>query len=138
MNCFKELVNSKFIANALTEILVAKKRLISDVHMPGNTNTHSFIAADKKQTYYFAGNELGFFYKLYQLNITAHRIYYMQYEHYLMIASSSKKLLNTAMISSLNVNGDCPIYRATHILNKRRIHTALYNTSFNLLPVTLN
>ena len=138
MNCFKELVSSKFMANAITEISVARNRIIHDHKMAHTNLTHSFVLEQKKQTYYFIGNELGFFQKLYELKLQADRIYYVQYENYLMIVSSSKKLLTIAINSALNVNGDCPIHRTVHTLKKQRIHTVLYDTSFTLLPVTLN
>lgn len=138
MSCFKHLVDCKFIANARLEILRAKRLLINDTAMFGTKNTHHFNYAYNKQIYYQVGNNLGFFQELYNIGIQKNRIYYLQYDKFLMIASNNKRLIETAITATANVNGDFPLFRSIHTINKIRIHTVLFNTEFTLPPPSLN
>ena len=138
MGCYHKLVDCKFIANASVEISKAKRLLISDITMFGNPNIHSFDPAHNKQVYYEVGNALGFFQELYGIDLQKNRIYYLQYDPFLMVASNSKKLIDSAILASNKVNGDVPVYRNTHIIHKMRIHTVLYNTNFTVPPMLLN
>ena len=138
MSCYHRLVDCKFLANASVEISRAKRLLINDLTMLGNPNMHSFNDAHNKRTYYEVGNTLGFFQELYEIDLKKNRIYYLQYEPFLMVASNSKKLIDSAIIASNKVNGDIPLYRHVHVINKMRIHTVLYNTNFIVPPITLN
>lgn len=126
------------MANARLEISRAKRLLISDVAMFGKGNIHYFNYARNKQIYYEVGNTLGFFQELYNIKLQKNRIYYLQYDRYLMVASNSKRLVETAITASANVNGDFPLFRNTHTINKVRIHTVLFDTDFILPPPSLN
>ena len=138
MNCFKSLVSSKFIANAPFEILRAKRALTNDVKMFGQRHTHVFNHRVNKINYYEVGNTLGFFQELYNIDIKANRIYYLQYDRFLMVASNSKKLVDSAITASANVNGDFPLFRTMHVINKVRVHTVLFNTDFTLPSPSVN
>ncbi len=138
MSCFKSLVDSKFIANACVEILKAKRLLIEDITMIGGGVSHTFNRDQSRQTYYEVGNMLGFFQELYQINLKKNRIYYLQYENFLMVVSNSKKLIESAIAASYNVNGDIPVHRGLHTINKTRVHTVLFNTDFTLPPSSVN
>lgn len=138
MSCYHKLVDCKFIANASVEISKAKRLLINDITMLGNPNSHSFDSAHNKQVYYEVGNSLGFFQELYGIDLKKNRIYYLQYDPFLMIASNSKKLIDSAIEASNKVNGDIPLFRHMHTINKMRIHTVLYNTNFVVPPISLN
>ena len=138
MSCFNSLVNSKFIANARVEILKAKRLLIQDIAMIGGSAGHTFNSDRNKQTYYEVGNTLGFFQELYTIDLKKDRIYYLQYDNYLMVVSNSKKLVESAITASYNVNGDLPIHRGLHTINKFRLHTVLFDTNFTLPPSSVN
>jgi hypothetical protein len=138
MSCFTSLVDSKFLANARIEILTAKRLLIEDTIMIGGGTRHTFNKARNKQTYYEVGNMLGFFQELYNLELQKDRIYYLQYDKFLMVVSNSKKMVDSAIMASHNVNGDVPVYRGIHTINKMRIHTVLFNTDFTLPPPSVN
>ena len=99
---------------------------------------HSFDKDRNKRTYYEVGNTLGFFQELYNIELQRNRIYYLQYDRFLMIASNSKRLIESAIHATANVNGDFPLYRATHTINKIRMHTVLYDTDFILPPPSMN
>jgi len=138
MSCFNSLVDSKFIANARIEILKAKRLLIEDITMIGGGVRHTFNKDHNRQTYYEVGNMLGFFQELYQINLKKDRIYYLQYDNFLMVVSNSKKLIESAILASHSVNGDIPLYRGLHTINKVRVHTVLFNTDFTLPPSSVN
>lgn len=138
MSCFKSLVNSKFIANACVEILKAKQLLIEDIAMIGGGVKHTFDKDHNRQTYYDIGNMLGFFQELYLISLKKDRIYYLQYDNFLMVVSNSKKLVESAILASHNVNGDLPLHRGLHTINKVRVHTVLFNTDFTLPVPSVN
>lgn len=138
MSCFKTLVDSKFIANARIEISQAKRSLVNDTTMFGLKNGHSFNRELNRNAYYEIGNMLGFFQELYNIELQKDRIYYLQYDRFLMVASNNKKLVDTAVQASANVNGDFPLFRTIHTINKIRVHTVLFNTDFTMPPASTN
>jgi len=138
MNCYQSLVSSKFIANAPSEIYKAKRILIHDATMGNVKSRHTFNYNSNKERYYSIGNTLGFFNELYNLDLIKNRLYYLQYDRFLLIASNSKRLINSAILATHNVNGDVPFYRALHVISKLRMHTALFDTSFTVPPISPN
>jgi hypothetical protein len=126
------------MANACVEILKAKRLLIEDTIMIGGGTSHTFNKARNKQTYYEVGNMLGFFQELYGIDLKKDRVYYLQYDKFLMVVSNSKKLVDSAITASHNVNGDVPIHRGKHVINKMIVHTVLFNTDFTLPPPSVN
>lgn len=138
MNCYQSLVSSKFIANAPSEIGKAKRALIGDVNLGNMSTKHVFDNNHNKQRYYNVGNNLGFFNELYNMTLLKNRLYYLQYDRFLLIASNSKRLIDAAVLAAHNVNGDVPFYRALHVIAKLRMHTALYDTSFTVPPISPN
>lgn len=138
MSCFQSLVSNRFIHNALSELLSAKKFLKATVAMTHNGTAHSFIREQNKIAYYTIGNAIGFFEEMYNIETELGKLYYLTYENYLMILSRNRPLIDTAISSAHNVNGDIPLYRHKHTVNKKVIHTVLFNTEFTIPPTSLN
>ena len=138
MNCFKTFVGNKFMADAPFEILKAKRLLIDDHPIFGDEFKHSFDKNHNQQAYYHVGNSLGFFNELYNIDVNNKRLYYLQYDRFLMIACRSKRLIDSAIRAATNVNGDVPIYKTKHVIRKVGIHTVLFNTNFTIPPVSPN
>ena len=138
MSCYQSLVSNRFIFNAPTELSRAKKFLTTSVAMTHNGASHSFDREQNKIAYYTIGNTIGFFSEFYNLQPEPRKIYYLNYENYLMVVSRSKALLDTAIRSALNVNGDIPLFRHKHTIDKKVIHTVLFNTDFTIPPAALN
>ena len=138
MNCYQSLVSSRFLANAPHEIARAKYNLTAGTGATIDNNVHIFDPNYRQQNYYIVGNELGFFEGLYNINYEDRKIYYLNYENYLMVATRSKVLLDSAVAAAQNVNGDVVLYRTKHTINKKIVHTALFNTNFTIPPAALN
>jgi hypothetical protein len=138
MSCYQSLVNSRFLANAPHEIARAKRNLTSGTGAVIENNVHVFDRNYRQENYYMVGNELGFFEGLYNINYDDRRIYYLNYENYLMVAARSKVLLDSAISAAQNVNGDVVLYRTKHTINKKIVHTVLFNTNFTIPPASLN
>lgn len=138
MSCFQALVSNKFIINAPHEILRAKKVILKDAGGVADGMTHSFDKNQNQLTYYHVGNNLGFFQELYNIDAKTKRLYYLQYDRYLMIACRDKRLIDNAIKAAINVNGDVPLYRTIHTIRKVRIHTVLFNTNFTIPPSSPN
>jgi hypothetical protein len=138
MSCFQALVGNKFMADAPFEILKAKRLLVNEHPIFGDEFRHTFDKNLNQQAYYHVGNSLGFFNELYNIDTNSKRLYYLQYDRFLMIACRSKRLIDTAIKAATNVNGDVPIYRTKHVIRKVGIHTVLFNTNFTIPPVSPN
>ena len=138
MSCYQSLVSNRFIFNAPSELLSAKKFLTTTIAMSHNGTTHSFNVEQNKTAYYMVGNNIGFFEEMYNLTLETGKLYYLTYDNYLMIISRNKPLIDTAIRSAHNVNGDFPLFRHKHTINKKVIHTVLFNTDFTIPPASLN
>lgn len=138
MSCFQSLVGNKFMADAPFEILKAKRLLVNEHPIFGDEYKHSFDKNQNQQAYYHVGNSLGFFNELYNIDVKSRRLYYLQYDRFLMIACRSKRLIDSAIKAAANVNGDVPIYKTKHVIRKVGIHTVLFNTNFTVPPVSPN
>ena len=138
MSCFQSLVGNKFMANAPFEILKAKRVLVSEHPIFADEFKHTFDREINQQAYYHVGNSLGFFNELYNIDINSKRLYYLQYDRFLMIACRNKRLIDSAIRAGMNVNGDVPIYRTKHTIRKVGIHTVLFNTNFTIPSVSPN
>ncbi len=138
MNCYQSLVSNRFLANAPREIARAKHNLTTGTGATIDNNVHVFDPNYRQQNYYMVGNELGFFEGLYNIQYEDRRIYYLNYENYMMVAARSKPLLDSAIAAAQNVNGDVVLYRTKHTINKKLVHTALFNTNFTIPPAALN
>jgi hypothetical protein len=138
MKCFATLVDSKFLANARTQMIDARARIVSEVAPTPENNTHFFDRNTRQQNYYTIGNMYGFFDQLYSLDIVSNRIYYLNYDCYMMIMSRNKPLVDSAIIAAHNVNGDVPLFRTKHKFNGKLVHCVLFNTNFTIPPATLN
>tara|TARA_R110000868_G_scaffold155670_1_gene382107 strand:+ start:198 stop:614 length:417 start_codon:yes stop_codon:yes gene_type:complete len=138
MSCYQSLVSNRFICNAPSELLSAKRYLKASVAMTHNGTAHSFIREQNKVAYYTIGNTLGFFEEMYRIDTELGKLYYLTYENYLMVLSRNRTLIDTAVSSAHNVNGDIPLYRHKHTVNKKVIHTVLFNTDFTIPPASLN
>ena len=138
MSCYQSLVSNRFIFNAPTELLSAKRYLTATVAMSHNGTTHSFNAEQNRNAYYMVGNTIGFFDEICSLTPETGKLYYLTYENYLMVVSRNKPLIDIAIRSAHNVNGDLPLFRHKHTINKKVIHTVLFNTDFTIPPASLN
>ena len=138
MSCYQSLVSNRFIFNAPSELLSAKKFLRTSVAMTHNGTSHSFVREQNKTAYYTIGNTIGFFEEMYNIETEPGKLYYLTYENYLMVISRNKPLINIAISSAHNVNGDIPLFRHKHTINKKVIHTVLFNTDFTIPPAALN
>ena len=138
MNCFTTLVTNKFLANARDQIIDARARIISEVAPSPENNTHIFDRNERQQIYYTIGNMYGFFDQLYQIEFETNKIYYLNYDSYLMIVTRNKPLIDSAIQAAHNVNGDIPLHRTKHRFNNKMVHCVLFNTNFTIPPASLN
>lgn len=138
MKCFTTLVDNKFLANARVELIDARARIISEVAPNPGNNAFVFDRNERQQAYYTIGNMYGFFEQLYNMELEKNRIYYLTYDCYIMVVARNKPLIDSAIQSAHNVNGDVPLYRTKHKFNKSLVHCVLFNTNFTIPPATLN
>jgi hypothetical protein len=126
MNCFKRLVDSNFLANAKNELVAAQRVLKAAEALPFDA-TLIFNRDDAKYVYDCYVEDYALLFEVEQstTEISKDVIYYIQEEHVLFIYSRSKKMVDEAVLYSYSVNGDVPLFRAKHIINKHAIHTAL-------------
>ena len=138
MSCFATLVTNQFLANAKSEMIDARARIVSEIALSPANNTFVFDRNERQQVYYVVGNMYGFSDQLYNMQLEDNRIYYLTYDCYMMIISRKKPLIDTAVVAAHNVNGDIPYYRTKHKFNGKLVHSVLFNTNFTIPPVTLN
>lgn len=139
MNCYQALVANRFLANAPAELSSAKRILLNTATMATHKSTkHTFDMAEAEALYYSIGNNLGFFEEIYKIKPQANKIYYLNYDVYMMICSRNKRMLDTAISAAHNVNGDVPMFRKKHTIQRKIVHVALFNTNFTVPPASLN
>ncbi len=139
MNCYQSLVANKFLANAPAELSSAKRILLTTATMATHQSPkHIFNPADAEALYYSIGNRLGFFDEIYKIKPQPNKIYYLNYDVYMMICSRNKRILDAAILAAHNVNGDVPIFRKKHMIYRKTLHVALFNTNFTVPPASLN
>ncbi len=138
MSCFTTLVTNRFLANAHSEMIDARARIVSEIAIDPANNTFVFDRNQRQEVYYIVGNMYGFFDQLYNIQFEDNRIYYLTYDCYMMVVSRKKPLIDAAISSAHNVNGDIPYYRTKHKFGGKLVHSVLFNTNFTIPPVTLN
>lgn len=139
MNCFKRLVDSNFLANAKNELLAAQRVLKAEEAHPFDA-TLIFNRDDAKYVYdcYVEDYALLFEVEQSEEELLKDAIYYIQEEHILFIYSKTKKLVDEAVLYSYNVNGDIPLYRGRHKVDKQVVFTALIDVRIPFSPSSPN
>ncbi len=139
MNCFKRLVDSNFLANAKNELLAAQRVLKAEEALPFDA-TLIFNRDDAKYVYdcYIEDYALLFEVEQSEEELLKDAIYYIQEDHILFIYSKTKKLVDEAILYSYNVNGDIPLYRGRHKVNRQVVFTALIDVRIPFSPSSPN
>lgn len=133
MKCFKQLVDSKFLAKALEELSRARKLIqYSDsvpLFDPPTIHSHK---ADKRYVYDCYMDDFGFYNELLDTEDPVYAdkntIFYIHEDPIMFIYSRSKRLITEAIRYSFYVNGDIPIYTTKHVIDKHVWFTTMIDT----------
>ena len=133
MKCFKQLVNSKFLAKASEELNRARKLIQYDDSVPlFDPPTMHFHKADKKYVYECYMEDFGFINELMDSGDPEYSdknmIFYIQEDPIMFIYSRSKRLITEAIKYSFYVNGDIPIHTTKHVIDGRVWFTTMIDT----------
>ena len=139
MGLFKDLIKSKFLANAVSELALARNSLLKNEPLFINQYTHIFNTEMKKDVYDYYLNAYGFAYDLVDASYEEDdMIYYIHEEDMIFIFSRSKRQIDNSIKYSFNINGDIPVYRGKHRVKSRLVHTVLIDTKFCVRPPSAN
>lgn len=138
MGCFKQLVDSSFLSNALRELKNAQRRV----------DTSSILAepptlyADKTQRRYLYDEYLYEYYHLYEMMDVAYEdpenLFYIQEDCIIFLFSRKKALVDEALTFTHNIHGDIPLCRTKHIISGKTFFTALIDTRLTFTPASPN
>lgn len=139
MGCFSQLVQSKFLSRAKEELLSAQRKLKAG-DAPLFDSTLLFDEKDKKQVYDTYIWDYDLLAEIEEMEEGAPKdvIYYIQEDYLLFIYSRTRKLINEAILYSYNVNGDIPLCRSKHTINKCVYFTVLIDCRINFIPSSPN
>tara|TARA_R110000868_G_scaffold28036_4_gene105520 strand:+ start:5353 stop:5778 length:426 start_codon:yes stop_codon:yes gene_type:complete len=131
MNCYKQLVQSKFLAKASEELSRARK-VVNDEEAPLFDTALIYNKADRKYIYdcyvedYMLLDEI-------QNTFDPEEdykdtIFYLQEDYILFVYSRSRKLIKEAVLYSYNVHGDIPLHKSKHTIHNKVWFTVLIDT----------
>lgn len=131
MKCYKQLVQSKFLAKASEELARARK-VLHDGEAPLFDTTLHYNKADRKYVYDCYIQDFMLLEELENQFDPSEDykdvVFYMQEDYLLFIYSRSRKLLIEAVDYSFNVHGDIPIHKSRHTIHNKTWFTALIDT----------
>ena len=131
MNCYKQLVQSKFLAKASEELSRARK-VVNDEEAPLFDTALIYNKTDRKYIYdcyvedYMLLDEI-------QNTFDPEEdykdtIFYLQEDYILFVYSRSRKLIKEAVLYSYNVHGDIPLHKSKHTIHNKVWFTVLIDT----------
>ena len=131
MKCYKQLVNSKFLAKASKELQYAQSAAYSEAsffepQITFNKSTRRRIYDDYVQ-YYDLLKELQ---DTHDLVDNKDLVFYIQEDNVLFVYSRSKSIIKEAVLYSYNVYGNVPLHKSRHIVNNHTWFTLLVDTRF--------
>jgi hypothetical protein len=138
MNCYKQLVQSKFLANASKELARARK-VLHDGEAPLFETTLHYNTLDRKYVYDCYVKDYGLLDDIengFDPTVDYKDIvFYIEEDHLIIIYSRSRNLLKEAVMYSYNVHGDIPIHKSRHTINGKVWFTALIDARMSF-PVS--
>jgi len=141
MNCYKQLVQSKFLANASKELARARK-VLHDGEAPLFETTLHYNKLDRKYVYDCYVEDYMLLAEIeHQFDPTVDYkdvVFYMEEDYLLFIYSRSRNLLKEAVMYSYTVHGDIPIHKSRHTINGKVWFTALIDTRMPFLVSSPN
>lgn len=140
MGCFESLVKSRFLADASSELSLARKAIksMSQISLPAS------LYADKKVRKRIYDELVYQFYILEEIaeslkeDPNPFMIFYMQFDDFIFLYSRKKDQIEDAILYNYNVNGDFPYYRGRHKINNMMVHTVMMDTRINFIPASPN
>lgn len=138
MNCYHNLVHSRFIAAASQQLQQARTAIVAEVDMFYESGTHKFDKGYNKTAYYHIGNTYGFFSYMYDDTVEKDKIYYYTYKQFTFAFSTKRKLIDASVLYAYSTNGDVPLYRHKHILKGKTLHTVMFDINFTVPPSSVN
>ena len=131
MHCYKQLVQSKFLAKASEELSRARK-VVNDEEAPLFDTALIYNKADRKYIYdcyvedYMLLDEI-------QNTFDPEEdykdtIFYLQEDYILFVYSRSRKLIKEAVLYSYNVHGDIPLHKSKHTIHNKIWFTVQIDT----------
>ena len=131
MKCYKQLVQSKFLAKASEELSRARK-VVNDEEAPLFDTTLTYNKADRKYIYdcyvedYMLLDEIQNMFD--PEEDYKDTIFYLQEDYVLFVYSRSRKLIKEAVLYSYNVHGDIPLHKSKHTIHNKVWFTVLIDT----------
>ena len=140
MNCFRNLIQTKFLRNVQNEIEQAHNTITMD---PIHNDLPSFYPArlvDRKKLYNYYLKTYNFKSYLDDVDITAEDelVFYMQQNAIVWIASRHKDVISKAIIDTLYTTGELCLHNCKHIIQNKAVYAAMFDTRFCITPLTKN
>lgn len=127
MRCFEKLVKSRFLANAVAELTLAREAVKGSV-LKDTTPMLSFRAKDRKAFYKMILDFYGLLDEMIDTPRDPNGLYYFQMDGIIFMYAQNKRYLNNAVMYNHNINGDIPVHKTKHVLPNATFHTALIDT----------
>lgn len=153
MNCFRRLIECKFLSEATRELQQARDAISQEtqsmVEEEEASSTHTVnsplyyiygLASSTKRIFYT--NCIRQFRLVESMRDTlteeARQLFFIRIEYLHFFFSRSKSVLESACTYAYNVNGEIPYYKGKHKVGGRVFYTALIDTRFSLVPNSPN
>lgn len=141
MKCYKQLVQSKFLAKASEELSRARK-FVNNEEASLFSTTLTFNKADRKYIYDCYVEEFMLLDEI-QNEFDPEEdykdiVFYLQEDYILYMYSRSRRLIKEAVLYSYNVHGDIPIHKSKHVIHSKVWFTALIDTRMPFLTSSPN
>ena len=139
MSCFKDLIKSRFLADALKELQEAHQSIQQQAPSTG-MYSYSFDKKAREAAYKFYMQVYGLKDELYRSALTdsKHIINYIQVDHISFSYSRSKKLIKEMIDYSFNLYGTLPYIRKKHVVAGVTVYTLLSDLRFSVPPAAVN
>ncbi len=139
MDCFDKLIDSNFIKQIEVEIKSAQSTVIKLVEKCPPLGSFPLRLSNKKHKYNAYLKLFGFNQEF--DNFDPHdynTLYYMKESSVILLCSRTKLVLDAAVDQSLLATGDIPFHRTKHKLHGVMFYSAMYDTTFKIMPLTKN
>jgi len=141
MGCFESLVKSNFLANALSELSLARTTLKAADQawsFPYLSSSRSI----QRRAYNYYIHDFDLLKELsntYESTTDDHdMLYYVRIDNVSYVYSRSRSQISDAVQYTYNIFGEIPVYRGRHKVNGYVVHTALFDGGFTFTPYSAN
>lgn len=139
MKCFERLVESNFLANAHSELHLAREARRQEKQVQKGFRTYSNDKRSRRVVYMKCVEQFDLIKSMEEtLTENDYLLFYIQIDYLIFAFSSKKSQIDGAIRHNYNLSGDLPFYRGKHKINGTTFHTVLIDTRFSFTPMSPN